>query len=157
MLEAYTRLPEADRAVAMALSVLTDRIATLSHEDRNDLFQLLMDWMKSEDQDERQGILLAMEEILAQAPVVVREMTLAKESNMPHGLSKWAKHVGSKIRELREKAGLNQTQLAEKAGLSQSHVSRLENAEHSPANFTLQKIAQALGVSVSDIDPCFDE
>lgn len=71
-------------------------------------------------------------------------------------LKAWAEHVGRKIQELRKAAGLTQVQLAERAGLPQSHISRLENAEHSATNLTLEKLAGALGVSVGDIDPCAD-
>jgi len=61
--------------------------------------------------------------------------------------------VGKKIRERREAAGLTQEQLAEKSGLPQSHISRLENARHSPSRSTLDKIASALQISLADLDP----
>ena len=60
---------------------------------------------------------------------------------MTRGLKKWATHVGNKIKDFREKAEMTQTDLAKKAGLPQSHISRLENAEHTPTNLTLVKIA----------------
>ncbi|MDR3619872.1 MAG: helix-turn-helix transcriptional regulator [Paludisphaera borealis] len=95
-------------------------------------------------------------EILSQAPSRSTPMPLGDDAPMKPGLKKWADHVGGKIRELRERAGLNQSELAEKAGLTQSHVSRLENAAHSATHVTLEKIATALGVPVADIDPRAD-
>jgi len=155
-LEAYTGLPEPAKQVVLALSIVIDRIGSLPKADREDMFELLKEFQKNDDVDERRSIQRAMEEILAQTPVFVRSMPLAEEQPMRRGLKKWATYVGRKIRQLREEAGLSQTQLAEKAGLIQSHICRIERANHSPTNFTLQKIAKALGVDVGAIDPCLD-
>ena len=48
---------------------------------------------------------------------------------------------------------MSQSELAKLAGIPQPHLSRLENAEHSPTHKTLTKIAIALGIPVGDIDP----
>jgi transcriptional regulator with XRE-family HTH domain len=59
--------------------------------------------------------------------------------------------IGSKIRKLREanKLGLNET--ARKAGISAGYLSSLERGEKkNPSMDSLQKIADALGVSVND-------
>ena len=48
---------------------------------------------------------------------------------------------------------VTQEQLAAKAGLPQSHISRLEGAKHSPSRATLEKIAAALEVPLSCLDP----
>jgi transcriptional regulator with XRE-family HTH domain len=64
-----------------------------------------------------------------------------------------AELVGNRIRDLRESAGLTQTQLAQRAELPQSHISRLENAESSPSERTLRKIAKALRVPLERINP----
>lgn len=92
-----------------------------------------------------------MEEILAQTPIRSTPMPMPDEPSLP--ANKWAEHVGRRIQELRKAARLTQIQLAERADLPQSHISRLENAEHSPTNHTLEKIARALGTSVRDLDP----
>ncbi len=140
----------------MALSVLIDRIGTLPRADRDDLFELLQAWRQADDPDERASIRRAMEEVLAQTPVDVMRLPLGDRKPVPGKLKKWSDYVGQKIRELREAQGLTQLQLADKAGLKQSHVSRLENAEHTPTYLTLEKIAGALGVPVGEIDPCTD-
>lgn len=154
--QSYDKLPDQIKSGMLALSILIDRIGSLPQADRDELFELLQAWRKASDPEEQQSIRRAMEEVLAQIPVSVKSMELPREKALSRGLSGWAEHVGKRIKELREKAGLTQVQLAEKAGLPQSHVSRLENAEHSATNMTLEKISRALGVSVGEIDPCAD-
>jgi DNA-binding XRE family transcriptional regulator len=153
-LETYTELPEAAKQVVGALSIVIDRIGKLPKADRDDLFELVQEWRKTADPEERRGVQRAMEEILAQIPVGMKTWPLSEEKPMSRGVKSWALHVGRRIKEIRERVGLNQTQLAEKAGLTQSHISRLEHAEHSATNLTLEKIAAALGVEIGEIDPC---
>lgn len=76
-----------------------------------------------------------------------------EDEEVPPGLQRWMDYVGKKIRNRREEAGLTQGQLAEKSGLPQSHISRLENSVHSPSRSTLEKIANALQISVAEFDP----
>lgn len=56
--------------------------------------------------------------------------------------------LSQRIRFLRKKKGLNQGELAEKVGINPSHLSRLENGKYQPSVDALQKIAEALEVSV---------
>jgi DNA-binding XRE family transcriptional regulator len=154
--QAYDSLPDAVKSAILALSILIDRIGSLPKADRDDLFELLQEWRKADDPEEQRSIRRAMEEVLAQLPVNAKPLSCADGQPMSRGLKAWTEHVGRKIRELRERAGLTQARLAEKAGIPQSHVSRLENAEHSATHMTLERIAKALGVSVGDIDPCID-
>lgn len=154
--EIYESLPESAKQALLALSVLIERIDSLGRADRDDLFELLQEWRTTEDPEERRSIHRAMEEIIAQLPIAARPILTEGEKPMPRGLRKWSEYVGRKILELREAAGLTQTQLAEKAGLPQSHISRLERAEHSATHMTLEKIATALGVPVKELDPCFE-
>ncbi|MBO5610365.1 MAG: helix-turn-helix transcriptional regulator [Eubacterium sp.] len=56
------------------------------------------------------------------------------------------------IKELREKIGMTQEQLAEKVGVSNTMIVELESNSTDICNSkTLSKIAEVLGVSVSDI------
>jgi DNA-binding XRE family transcriptional regulator len=144
------------QAAMLALSVLIGRIGTLSKSDRDELFKLLQEWHKADTHEDRDSIRRAMEEILAQEPITVKPMILTSKPEMSRGLSQWTTHVGKTIRSLRKERQLTQVQLAELAGLPQSHISRLENAEHSPTHLTLEKIAKALDVEVGAIDPCHD-
>ena len=54
--------------------------------------------------------------------------------------------IGTRIRELREKRGMDQITLAAKAGITQSYLSRLELNKHTPSYPILEKLAEALGV-----------
>ncbi len=152
----YEKLPLGEKSIILALSVLLDRIDSLPKADRDDLFELVQELRRAEDQEEKVEIYRAMEEILAQRPLTVRALSFTDAIPLSRGLKAWAERVGKKIRDAREFAHLTQTQLAEKSGLPQSHISRLENAEHSATNMTLEKIAKALGIQVSDLDPGMD-
>jgi len=56
------------------------------------------------------------------------------------------KRLGRRIRELRKRQRLSQTELAEKAGVALMTVSRLERGEHDPHVRTLSRIARSLRV-----------
>lgn len=146
-------LPLEDRAVALALTVLVERIRSLSKADREDLFELMQALRKPNTREELEDLLKTMEEILAQVPTTLREMPLARTGAGGSSLSNWKEFVAKRIRELRSKAKLTQAELAEKAGLPQSHVSRLETAQYSATRMTLEKLASALGVPLSKLDP----
>lgn len=59
--------------------------------------------------------------------------------------------IGKNIRFLRAKAGLTQQQLADKIGMSQSIVGKLEMETRSMKIDVLEKIAEALDVSLSEL------
>lgn len=59
--------------------------------------------------------------------------------------------TGEKIKLARKKAGLSQGELGEKLGISQAMVSAYENGVRNPKLETLQKIADALNVFMSDL------
>ncbi len=53
------------------------------------------------------------------------------------------------VREMRDAAGLSQTELAERAGTTQSAIARLEDAEYAAHSLqTIEKIAEACGVQL---------
>lgn len=57
-----------------------------------------------------------------------------------------------KIKELREKRKLSQTELAELSGVSRPTISRLESGEDVVINSrTLEKLSKALGVSIKTL------
>jgi transcriptional regulator with XRE-family HTH domain len=59
--------------------------------------------------------------------------------------------LGATIRKLREARGFTQDQLATAVGMMRSNVSRIEAAKHRPTLETLEKIANALKVTVADL------
>jgi transcriptional regulator with XRE-family HTH domain len=63
-------------------------------------------------------------------------------------------NLGSRLKDLRLKAGLTLRELARKAGVSPSFVSQIENGKSQPSVATLYTFAQLLDVS---IDELFDQ
>jgi DNA-binding XRE family transcriptional regulator len=67
------------------------------------------------------------------------------------GQAKTTHNVGATIRRLREAKGLTQDQLAMAVGMMRSNISRIEAAKHRPTLETMEKIAQALKISLVDL------
>ncbi len=61
--------------------------------------------------------------------------------------------LGEKLKILRKERGLNQGELADRAGINRSYLSNLENGHSSPTIDVLDKITQALGVSMAEVFP----
>ena len=59
--------------------------------------------------------------------------------------------IGARIKELREAAGLKQHELERLAGLSPNYLSPVEKGKETPRTATLERIASALHVKISDI------
>jgi transcriptional regulator with XRE-family HTH domain len=61
------------------------------------------------------------------------------------------KAFGKAVRELRIQYGYSQEELAGMAGLDRSYMGGIERGEHNIALINIQKIADALDLSVSDL------
>ena len=61
------------------------------------------------------------------------------------------KQLGYKIKRLRQKRGLTQEQLAEKAEISTRSLSGIELGENFMTAITMEKLLDALGVSVNEL------
>lgn len=59
--------------------------------------------------------------------------------------------IGQKIKELRKKQGMSQKDLADKLGITPVLISQYENGKRNPKLETLQKIADALEVDISEL------
>lgn len=59
--------------------------------------------------------------------------------------------IGKKIKELRTKAGFNQSIIAEYLQVDQSLISKIENGERDVSTSVLRKIAELFGCKVSAI------
>ena len=145
--KALKQLTSRQKLAVISLSVVIEQVQSLPKPDRDEFVTLMEHLKESTDQEERDSLQVAMEEILAQTPITVDVIDL---SATPPAFER---HVGKIIKGIRDKAGMTQQQLAEKAGLLQSHVSRIERGEYSPTNKTLTKLAAALGVSIGVLDP----
>jgi transcriptional regulator with XRE-family HTH domain len=59
--------------------------------------------------------------------------------------------MGAAIKRLREAKGLSQVVLAQRAKITREYVNRLEAGRYDPTVGTLQRIARALGVPVTEL------
>ena len=60
-------------------------------------------------------------------------------------------YVGDKVKRLRDERALTQEELANKAGLTVAALSRIERYNAEPRPTTRRKLAEALGVSPSEL------
>jgi transcriptional regulator with XRE-family HTH domain len=61
--------------------------------------------------------------------------------------------IGKKMREIRLKLGLKQSDVAKKAEISANYYARIERDEENPTIETLERILKVLKVKSSDILP----
>jgi transcriptional regulator with XRE-family HTH domain len=61
------------------------------------------------------------------------------------------RRLGSRIRQLRGQAGISQETLGLRSGLHRTYIGAIERGERNPSVLSLQKIADALKVSVGDL------
>ncbi len=61
------------------------------------------------------------------------------------------KNLAANLQALLEQRSLSQSQLSERSGVSQKTISNIVRSESSPTLDNIEKIAQALRVSVSDL------
>lgn len=59
--------------------------------------------------------------------------------------------LGNKIRKLRKEAGISQIKLEGLSGVDRTYISDIERATRNPSVKTLEKLAKALKVKVSDL------
>ena len=61
--------------------------------------------------------------------------------------------IGCKLREVREKQHLTQSDVAEKADISTNHYAQIERGEANPSIETLESILKALNIKSSKVLP----
>ena len=57
----------------------------------------------------------------------------------------------NRLREVRIKKGLRQSDLAKRVGVFQSEISEIETGERKPSVYLAKRIARALGVSLDEL------
>lgn len=67
--------------------------------------------------------------------------------------SKTLQTIGRRLREVREKQHLTQSDVADNAGISTNHYAQIERGEANPSLETLENILSALNVKSSKILP----
>ena len=63
------------------------------------------------------------------------------------------KHLGSRIRAIREEKGLSQEELGFRSNLHRTYISEIELGQKNPTYLTLIKISEALGISIFELIP----
>ncbi|WP_137822560.1 helix-turn-helix domain-containing protein [Pseudomonas sp. D(2018)] len=61
------------------------------------------------------------------------------------------RQFGHRIRELRERKGMNQEAFADKCGFARTYMSRIETGGANPSLDAVKVLADALGVSISSL------
>jgi transcriptional regulator with XRE-family HTH domain len=77
-------------------------------------------------------------------------MTTVKDGIHPELESGSEARVGATVQALRERSGISLRALATRAGFSASFISQVEHGQASPSIASLEKIATALGVTLSE-------
>ncbi|MFH0902292.1 MAG: helix-turn-helix transcriptional regulator [Pseudomonadota bacterium] len=74
-----------------------------------------------------------------------------RRNHLPMEKSNLAKRLGSRLQKMRNERGLTQEQVAESAGLVPNYVSEIERGAKLPTLDTLASVADALGVTLSEV------
>ena len=69
----------------------------------------------------------------------------------------YSMEIGKNIKRIRKELGMTQAQLADKTDLKQYLITKYENGVINPMAEKIERIAQAMGVTVNDIYGSFDE
>lgn len=154
--ESLSEFDVEQQRMLLALGIILARVKNLSPEDCDELYSMFTEYRQAESEEDRRAADTGIMEILDQNVVAVKAMTFGGDKAPPLKLKKWLDWVSKKIHDLREQANLSQDELEALTGLPQSHISRLENGKHSPSRYTLEKLADAMGVDVSEFDPTVD-
>ncbi len=75
----------------------------------------------------------------------------AYSSHLADAAEEEARHIGVRIRSLRESRHLTSKELAERAGITPQSLSRIEHGRHDVVFTTLKRILAAMGCSVKDL------
>ena len=127
------------------------------------IIELCFEYDRESDPEERKNILSALEEISSNEPLELpvesveewNQRLKASDASYAKADAVAAKKTAAFLKRYfsyRAKAGLaTQTEVARKSGLSRSYVAVIESGEHVPQQKTLQKLARAFGVDVTDL------
>jgi ribosome-binding protein aMBF1 (putative translation factor) len=149
------------RALSPARKDAVLGLLALSEAKERRVLELKSLYRKAVDDAEREEILSAIGEVIYRrkedlAAESLEDKPSAERSNAKVRLAKHRKYVAKQIEKHRTSRNWTQEELSEKAGLPQSHVSRLERCVHAPTGLTIQKLADAFGISPGELDPSFD-
>jgi ribosome-binding protein aMBF1 (putative translation factor) len=134
---------------------LLDRILELRPTQRRRVFALSRLHEKARNEQEAREISEALAEILFRDPESLAATPINNERSKDGGktLGEHRAFVAGQIKKQRQRLKMSQEELARKAGIPQSHVCRLETGKHAPTYLTIEKLAKAMKVKPSQLDP----
>jgi DNA-binding XRE family transcriptional regulator len=127
------------------------------------IIELCFEYKRESDPEERKNILRALDEIARNEPIELPTETveewdnkLATEDREYRKLRRRdetrVENFLRKYFSLKHQAGLKtQAEVGKAAGLERTQITVLESGEHMPQQKTLQKLAKAFGVNVTDL------
>ena len=127
------------------------------------IIELCFEYIRENDAEERDNILRTLDEIVKNEPIQLPRQTIEQWDDQlaseDHQYAKLRRRDEGRIQEflkkyfsLKHKAGLKtHAEVAKATGLDRSHVTVLESGEHMPQQKTLQKLAKAFGVDVTQL------
>ena len=127
------------------------------------IIELCFEYKRENDAEERENILRTLDELAKNEPVELPTQSLEQWDNrLASGNREYAKLRRrdekrvqvflKKYFSLKHKAGLKtQAEVGKAAGLERTQVTVLESGEHMPQQKTLQKLAKAFGVDVTEL------
>lgn len=78
---------------------------------------------------------------------------IGRDSGREQGLSDVTVRFGKRLREVREEADISQEKLADLAGLHRTYVSSVERGKNNISLLNIERLAQALGVTMGELMP----
>ena len=66
-------------------------------------------------------------------------------------MDKISKQLGQNMKRIRAKKGMSQSDIARALGVDRGYISNIENGKKNPTIATIQKLANALGVSANEL------
>jgi ribosome-binding protein aMBF1 (putative translation factor) len=140
------------------LTLAVEALRKLTPADVKDMAELLVEFKDASDEKDssrQQASARALVELFTDRTGRSLGVTSIKSAK-PAQLSAWMNHVAKTVKVLRTERNMSQAELAVQTGLTQSHVSRIESAMLTVSHRTVVRLAKALGVPVSRIDPSAD-
>ena len=143
---------------------VVERLLRLSPEKTARMLELWRLHGQSSDHEERREITKVIVEIVYPAFVDI-PWSPGATGMLEEGVSRetmrkvksYRRQVGLRVKNRRNALGMTQEVLAQKAGIPQSHVCKIEKGVHASTDTTIQRVADALGIAPSELDPAFSD
>lgn len=150
-------------AVRSAVETSLKAFDSLGHEEREDLKAMLCEFFDTEEDEARMEVAISILEHVSPPTYfdVGRSLDLGEWLDSDDGtrlarrrLADRKHQFADNVRRLMaERDGLTQSELSKRLGCTQPTVSAILKGEHKPQPRTLKKLADALGVEITDLWP----